>query len=289
VQTPESHLAGRLFHGQGRVGSEWKPLIAKSGDVLQHDAMCQALRTAEEVEVSPVVEMKEGEWKRKGLHFPHKIIFRDGVDQGPVTTRMAVFKTVHVHRENKRYCESMDLAVPGPEREVVSYILDRTLGFDLVPPTIGREIEGLGYGSLQAWVDHPTAWKKKQIDGYDYRVDTRNPWLHRLAAFDFIRGEIDRHSNNWIMDSERRVWAIDNGYAFPKGTDRKWYKSNAGKRLIDTPIHPVVRAELNAVDPGQMEAVLSVASFREDEVVRVLERWQEVRELKVWRKLGDLW
>ncbi len=187
MQTPESHLAGRLFHGGE---PDWKPLLGKAGDALQHDALCLALRSAQEVEVSPFVEMHEGEWKRKGLHFPHRITFMSGVECGPVTTRQAIFKAAQVHRENKRYRESMNPAVTGPEREILSYALDQALGFDLVPPTIGREIDGLGYGSVQAWVEGRTAWKWR--DDYDFKTDTLNPWLHRLAAFDFIRGEIDQ-------------------------------------------------------------------------------------------------
>lgn len=251
--------------------------------------MCLALQHGDEVEIRPLTKERDGETTLSGRHGALQVVFREGLDVGPVTTRVAVFKTAHVHRENKRYRESMDPVVTGPEREVCSYLVDRALGFDLVPPTIGRELDGFGPGSTQAWVDARTGWKWLADGEYDYRRDLRNPWLHRLAALDFVTGQIDRHANNFIVDAERRVYAIDNGYAFPAEDDRKWFWSNVGKRLVGTPVHPLVRAEIAAADPDAVAASLESAAFREGEVAGVAKRLGELRSLKVWRKLGALW
>jgi len=223
-----------------------------------------------------------------GIHRPYRIRFRDGLSRGPTTTTQAVLKTVHFQYENIRYRETVDVEITGPEREVISYEIDRVLGFDLVPPTVGREIEKVGFGSLQAWVRQPTAWQWIER-GYDYREDVRNPWLHRLAAFDFIRGEIDRHANNWIMDAHHRVYAIDNGYSIPDGDNRKWFRSSAGKALCGTTVHPSVALEIAAIDENRIKALFEHHRFNKGECEGVLKRIKELKELTVWRKLGRLW
>lgn len=241
--------------------------------------MRRLLQDGEEAEVTPI---------GVGIHRPYRVVFRNGMDSGPVTTRQAVLKTIYCQFENKRYCQSMDLNVTGPEREILSYEIDRALGFDLVPPVAGREIAGIGYGSVQAWVDQPTAWAWI-AKGYDYREDKENPWLHRLAAFDFIRGEIDRHANNWIMDEEHRVYAIDNGYSIVKGDDRTWMRSSAGKHLVETPIHPTVLTEIASIDESKVAEILEPRGFIHGEVEGVLKRIAELKGLKTWSRLGNLW
>lgn len=260
-------------------GQAWRSIVPKDADPTTMDLMCRALRDSREVLVEPI---------GKGIHRPYRVEFLEGLDSGPVTTKRGALKTVYSQFENKRYCASVDLDVTGPEREILSYALDKAFGFDLVPPTIGREISSVGPGSVQAWVGCPTAWE--WIDkGYDYRKDRMNPWLHRLAAFDFIRGEIDRHSNNWIMDENARVYAIDNGYSFVKGDDRTWLLSSAGKRLIGTPVHPGVAAEIAAIDENVAFDLVSRIRFKQGEADGVVNRIRELKGLTEWRKLGNRW
>lgn len=244
-----------------------------------HGLMVLALRGGVVAEVAPI---------GKGIHRPYRVTFHSGLDYGPVTTRSAALKTVFCQFENKRYCESVDLAITGPEREILSYALDRAIGFGLVPPTVGREVDGIGFGSVQAWVDRPTAWQWI-ARGYDYRKDSGNPWLHRLAAFDFIRGEIDRHSNNWIMDEGHRVYAIDNGYSFVKGDNRTWFRTSAGKALRGAPVHPEVRGEIGRIDEATVLGLLGAGRFAHGEAEGVVKRVRELKELRTWTKLGDLW
>ncbi len=298
MQTPESIRAIRLFgasqaqpaeapNALGRAflakcqvaSSGWPPVDPKPGTEVSRELMQWSLRNAEETEATPI---------GKGIHRPYQVKFASGSDSGSVTTKRAVFKTVHCQLESKRYCKSVDLKITGPQREILSYYMDKALGFDLVPPVVGREISGIGSGSAQAWVNEPTAWAWIDRD-YDYRKDVRNPWLHRLAAFDFIRGEIDRHSNNWIMDAERRVYAIDNGYSFVKGDDRTFFRSSAGKCLVGTPIHPQVKAEIAAIREEPILQVLASAPFENGELEGVMKRIEELKRLDLWTKLGDLW
>lgn len=301
MQTSESLKLRDLFQGLGRTAPEetkssplgallfgnmravqtgpWDALIVKSADATMREMMLMSLRTGDEQEIVGI---------GKGLHRPYRVIFKTGIDAPPMTTKQAVVKTVHSVRESKRYCKSMDLKITGPEREILSFELDRLFGFDLVPPTLGRHVAKLGFGSVQAWVDQPTAWEWTKTS-YDYRKDLRNPWLHRLAAFDFIRGEIDRHANNFVMDPEHRVYAIDNGYSFVKGDDRRFMKSSAGKYLVGTPIHPQVLTEIRSINEDVVAGLLRNRGFVNGEDDGVLKRLRQLKRLDSWQKLGDLW
>ena len=299
MQTVESLRASRLFCGDPAkrrtssgsslgsfflaktqvAGGAWPLPVAKQGSVRDRELMAFSLKNGEEIEVRSI---------GKGIHRPYQVIFAQGLEVGSVTTLQAVMKTVYCQFENKRYCQSVDLSITGPERELLSYELDKVLGFDLVPPVVGREIAKTGFGSIQAWVSEPTAWEWLS-KGYDYRKDRKNPWLHRLAAFDFIRGEIDRHANNWIMDANRRVYAIDNGYSFVKGDDRRWFRSSAGKYLKGAPLHPAVKDEIRSIDENAVLSLMQAQNFKNGEPEGVLKRIQQLKRLEIWEKLGELW
>jgi len=299
MQTAESIRASRLFGGtsaEGRersfsslssfflaktraAGANWPSLIEKEGTVKDRELMFLALSNGEETEIQSI---------GKGIHRPYRVLFARGIQIGPVSTRQAVMKTMYCQYENKRYCESVDLSITGPERERLSYELDKVIGFNLVPPTVVREIASMGIGSIQAWVDRPTAWEW-HAKGYDYRKDLKNPWLHRLAAFDFIRGEIDRHANNWIMDENRRIYAIDNGYSFVISDFRKWFRSSAGKVLKGIPVHPIVRDQINSIDEEAVSDLMAKVRFQNGERGGLLHRVRELKKVEVWEKLGALW
>lgn len=99
-------------------------------------------------------------------------------------------------------------------REVAAYELSKHLGWNLVPPTIVRDIEPFGVGSLQLFIEH---------EGWHYfpMVDQR-PELHlqlqKMAVFDLLANNTDRKSGHCLLgtvrDGEERVWGIDHGLCF---------------------------------------------------------------------------
>jgi hypothetical protein len=271
---------GSIFFAKARTEAQgWPSLNAKPGDSSVREVMKWALENGTEIEVAPI---------GRGIHRPYMVKFKAGMESGFISTKQAALKTMYCQLESKRYCKSVDLKITGPERECLSYDLDQALGFDLVPPTVFREVAQIGSGSVQAWVAQPTAFEWIER-GYDYRKDVRNPWLHRLASFDFISGQIDRHSNNWVMDDARRVYAIDNGYSFVKEDDRSFLKSSAGKHLVGQPLHPLVRGEIMSIDEDAVLRVLEDRGFENGEVEGVIERIQELKGAEVWTRLGELW
>jgi len=94
-------------------------------------------------------------------------------------------------------------------REVAAFELDRALGTELVPPTVGRDDGPFGPGSLQWWVDD---------NGVDHYFTLRERgdlmgWFAALGAFDVIANNADRKSGHVLYDGSR-CWAIDNGLCF---------------------------------------------------------------------------
>lgn len=95
------------------------------------------------------------------------------------------------------------------QREEAAYLVDRRLGhLARVPPVVAGGLDGRA-GALKLFVprvppDNPEQ-ALDQMDPADYR---------RLALFDHIIGNLDRHSRNWLVDEGRPI-PIDHGLAFP--------------------------------------------------------------------------
>jgi uncharacterized repeat protein (TIGR03843 family) len=94
-------------------------------------------------------------------------------------------------------------------REVATYELSHQLGWDLVPPTVERD-GPLGIGSLQLFV--PTDYDEHYftIAEAGSHVDL----LQRLCVLDIVANSTDRKGGHCLVDTEGRVWAIDNGLTF---------------------------------------------------------------------------
>ena len=150
-----------------------------------------------------------------------------------------------------------DESVSDSVREKAAYELDRVLGIGLVPPTIIREdtvpgglllgvsqrhLENAGYkggdhktrGSAMHFVRGSKPWY-----GHDLYLQAMSDFaglphnikrdLQRMAVFDYISGNGDRHQNNLMVDPKGNLVAIDHGLCFP------WAQNpgKVGRRGVD--------------------------------------------------------
>ena len=140
-------------------------------------------------------------------------------------------------------------------REVAAFELDRALGTDLVPTTVGRADLPLGAGSLQWWVED---------NGEDHYFTLRarpdlEAWLMRLAAFDVVANNADRKSGHVLFDGAR-PWAIDDGLCFHEHDKlRTVVWEFAGRPVPEDLIERLARVGAGAVgdlgrwiDPGEL-------------------------------------
>ncbi len=141
-------------------------------------------------------------------------------------------------------------------RERAAWLVDRALGWGLVPPTVLRE-GPFGFGAVQAFIPHDPQLHYLAATGWDRRA------LRRLVAFDALINNADRKSGHILADEAGRLWAIDHGVCFheaPKLRTVIW--DWAGERLP-----AAVRADLDALaarlsdnaDPCTMELATLLA------------------------------
>ena len=94
------------------------------------------------------------------------------------------------------------------KREKAGYLVDRTIDFSLVPPTVIREVDG-ETGSAQEFIpDTNTIYNIKEADQEQYRDE-----LIRLAMLDYIIFNSDRNKDNFLC-KKGKIYAIDNGCTF---------------------------------------------------------------------------
>lgn len=95
-------------------------------------------------------------------------------------------------------------------REIAAYVLSEKLDMHIVPPTVERN-GPLGTGSLQLFID-------ARFEQHYFTLFEAHEHLHdqfrSIAVFDIVANNTDRKSGHCLVDSNDKVWAIDNGLCF---------------------------------------------------------------------------
>ncbi|MBI3942508.1 MAG: SCO1664 family protein [Chloroflexi bacterium] len=93
------------------------------------------------------------------------------------------------------------------QREVSAYIVDRCLGWNLVPPTVLRRgVQGVG--AVQLYIAN---------DPEQHFFTFRNEFtgtIQRIAIFDAVINNGDRKAGHILRDASDHLWCIDHGVAF---------------------------------------------------------------------------
>lgn len=114
--------------------------------------------------------------------------------------------------ETNRYSEAIrrELTdnIPMSAREEAAHKLDRESGLNVTPDMIVGDF-GKGRGSALGWVEG-TFDIGRGTDG-----DSNHKDVEKIATLDFLIGNTDRHRGNLIRGEDGRVYAMDNGLAFP--------------------------------------------------------------------------
>ena len=94
-------------------------------------------------------------------------------------------------------------------REVAMYELSEQLGWRLVPFTVERD-GPLGMGSVQRFVDADFEQHYFTLVEDDAHADA----LQRMCLLDVVANNTDRKGGHCLIDSDDRIWGIDNGLSF---------------------------------------------------------------------------
>ena len=95
-------------------------------------------------------------------------------------------------------------------REAGAFLVDRALGWDLVPPTVVRDDLPFDEGSLQLFM--PARFEEHY---FTLVAEERfRPELQRVCALDIVINNTDRKSGHCLLGTDGTIWAIDNGLSF---------------------------------------------------------------------------
>lgn len=206
--------------------------------------------------------------------------------------RKAIFKPIAGEYDEDLRRENIPVGQQW-KRERLASAFDEILGLNIVPPVVLREVDGQ-MGVVMDFVPGDV-WHNADVEYHD--VDEEE-W-QKIALFDWLTGNTDRHSGNYIIDKKNgKLWAIDNGLAFP---ERKNFGRYAGLRsepmlyvyenkegdLTDSPVGAVLTPE------NKKKCIDAMKKFNiGGKGVELFEkRWDYVakhKRLPAYKDVGDL-
>lgn len=94
------------------------------------------------------------------------------------------------------------------QREAAAFLVSEALGWHIIPPTVLRDAEPHGFGSVQLYIDADQRAHYFSLRGnYDDA-------FKRIAAFDILVNNADRKGGHILLSTDDRIWAIDHGITF---------------------------------------------------------------------------
>lgn len=94
------------------------------------------------------------------------------------------------------------------QREVAAYLVSEALGWQIVPPTVLRDAQPYGVGSVQLFIDADPEEHYFTLRGSDHAS------FKRIAVFDVVTNNADRKGGHILKDRQGHVWGIDHGITF---------------------------------------------------------------------------
>jgi len=95
-------------------------------------------------------------------------------------------------------------------REIAAYLLSEAMELHVIPPTIERD-GPFGPGSLQWFIE--ARFEEHYFTLYENRPELHDQFRN-MAAFDIVANNTDRKSGHCLIDSNDRIWGIDQGLCF---------------------------------------------------------------------------
>lgn len=169
-------------------------------------------------------------------------------------------------------------------REAASYDVAEVIGLhDLVPVTVVRDGKD-GVGSFQKFAENAvTAVEGKINQQYDKNtIYDGDEDLARATAFDYLIGNSDRHSGNWMLNKKNKLILIDNGLSFPDTNAQGgnfYFMGEAVKRKLTIP------ASVKSWDWNKVQHVLKGYGFNESEIKQTQKRFDHLQATADFTKL----
>ncbi|MEI7593289.1 MAG: SCO1664 family protein [Actinomycetes bacterium] len=150
-------------------------------------------------------------------------------------------------------------------REVAAFVLSDALGWDIIPLTIIRDDGPMGEGSLQQFVDADFEQHYFTL----YENSSNHEQLRTMCVFDLLANNTDRKSGHCLVQSDGRIFGIDNGLSFHEEFKlRTVIWEFAGESIPDRLLDDIARlieiglpsALSDLISEGEREALLDRAA-----------------------------
>lgn len=235
---PTDKLMEIVNNALGKAIRKIDTLEAKVADLSRIEKHCGVCPEDDAYFGSPVVHAAS-------IDFPDEVHANDveivamRPDDGSLPPKAGLWKPYGGEQENL----ISYIGHPQFVAEEATYLADRAMEFYLVPVAftakVGDEEGAVVYYTGGASPSH-------SVSGYD------PVWVERAAVLDYIVGQVDRHSKNWLThpDDDRRPVLIDNGLTFPVTNlfiQSQFVAAMSGKKLSSAVLD---RIDLLRNDPG---------------------------------------
>jgi hypothetical protein len=167
-----------------------------------------------------------------------------------------------------------------------AYIVAELLGFDNVPPTVLREIDG-DKGSLQLWIED--AESLAELGARRGPLPPRfTEQMAAIAALDKLVYNVDRHPRNILVGRDGTLWMIDHTQAFQH--DQRLLEADAlqsipeamWSRLTIIPEAVFARALEGTLEDSQVDAFLARRRSLIERVEKLISDRGEGRVLRAY-------
>jgi|GEM_PF-1847452 hypothetical protein len=212
-----------IFHGRPGRGKEEN--IGDNEEVLQGGGVVLSAFAEAGLSAQELVEKKAFTRTPDSLRVPEEEILESGVQEQKLNL-MGSSEVVHIkiRDDGSAVFKPRDGEVDFSRgfghkqgtlylRERAAYLVDRFLGFNLVPPTTIREVDGR-VGSVQQFI--PDTQELCEISHTDCAAHDSD--FGRLMLFDYLVWNADRNERNLLVsktpEGKRSIHAIDNSLTF---------------------------------------------------------------------------
>lgn len=151
------------------------------------------------------------------------------------------------------------------QREAAAFLVSEALGWHLVPPTVLRDTEPHGFGSVQLFINADARAHYFSLQG------AFDDSFRHIAAFDILVNNADRKGGHILLGQDGRIWAIDHGITFhaePKLRTVIW--EYAGEPLPGSMVEEITAFAARLETPGDLlpEALHQLLDTQEIDALR---------------------
>lgn len=97
-------------------------------------------------------------------------------------------------------------------REIAAFVVDRALGWGMVPPTVLRDDGPYGRGSVQLFIDHDP--DRHYFTLVEEGVEAVLSQLRRMVVFDVVINNADRKGSHVLLPRDGLIRLVDHGICF---------------------------------------------------------------------------